>query len=144
MKKEFGVRLNFKVELLSGFMLKKEIRESLRGQWVWEKVLEDILESLGGVILVDSGYDKEVVAKHQATFGTLVTPETLKLHPIREFYEVCQKRSFKIIQDVVSHKGDVTNYRMKVEADGVIHQYEYIVGSIKEEVHRGDTNTNEI
>jgi len=55
----------------------------------------------------------------------LVTPETLKLHPIREFYEVCQKRGYRIVYDVVSRKDGVTNYRMEVEADGDIHQYEY-------------------
>lgn len=55
----------------------------------------------------------------------LVTPETLKLHPIRELNELCQKRSYKIVLEDVSRKDGVTNYRMKVEADGVIHEYEY-------------------
>ncbi|XP_047150385.1 endoribonuclease Dicer homolog 2-like [Vigna umbellata] len=97
------------------------------------KVLGDILEALAGAILVDSGYNKEVVWQSiKPLLEPLVTPETLKLHPIREFYEVCQKKSYKIIQDVVSRKGGVTNYRMEVEADGVIHEYEYIGAVLKD------------
>ncbi|XP_052735388.1 endoribonuclease Dicer homolog 2 isoform X6 [Vigna angularis] len=97
------------------------------------KVLGDILEALAGAILVDSGYNKEVVWQSiKPLLEPLVTPETLKLHPIREFYEVCQKKSYKIIQDVVSSKGGVTNYRMEVEADGVIHEYEYIGAVLKD------------
>lgn len=55
----------------------------------------------------------------------LVTPETLKLHPIRELNELCQKRSYKIILEDVSRKDGLTYYRMEVEADGIIHKYEY-------------------
>jgi len=55
----------------------------------------------------------------------LVTPETLKLHPVRELNELCQKRSYNIIQEVVSRKDGVTRFKMEVEADGVIHQHEY-------------------
>jgi len=62
----------------------------------------------------------------------LVTPKTLKIHPIREFYEVCQKRNYKIIQNEVSRKDGVTSYRMKVEADGVIHPYEYMGSALKD------------
>ncbi|CAJ1962982.1 unnamed protein product [Sphenostylis stenocarpa] len=97
------------------------------------KVLGDILESLAGAILVDSGYNKEVVWQSiRPLLEPLVTPETLKLHPIREFYEVCQKRSYKIIKDEVSRKDGVTNYRMEVEADGVTHEYAYIGSALKD------------
>ncbi|KAL2997158.1 hypothetical protein AAZX31_09G025000 [Glycine max] len=90
------------------------------------KVLGDIIESLAGAILVDSGFNKEVVWQSiRPLLEPLVTPETLKLHPIRELNELCQKRSYKIVLEDVSRKDGVTNYRMKVEADGVIHEYEY-------------------
>jgi len=62
----------------------------------------------------------------------LVTPETLKLHPVRELNELCQKRSYNIIQETVSRTDGVTRYKMEVEADGVIHQYEYCGSSLKD------------
>ncbi|XP_028180116.1 endoribonuclease Dicer homolog 2-like isoform X1 [Glycine soja] len=90
------------------------------------KVLGDIVESLAGAILVDSGYNKEVVWQSiRPLLEPLVTPETLKLHPIRELNELCQKRSYKIILEDVSRKDGLTYYRMEVEADGIIHKYEY-------------------
>ncbi|KAK7380380.1 hypothetical protein VNO78_32890 [Psophocarpus tetragonolobus] len=93
------------------------------------KVLGDIIESLAGAILVDSGYNKEVVWQSiRPLLEPLVTPQTLKLDPVRELNELCQKRSY-VIQKAVSCDDGVTNYRMEVEADGVIHQYEYI-GSV--------------
>ncbi|KAG4946137.1 hypothetical protein JHK87_042144 [Glycine soja] len=89
-------------------------------------VLGDIIESLAGAILVDSRFNKEVVWQSiRPLLEPLVTPETLKLHPIRELNELCQKRSYKIVLEDVSRKDGVTNYRMELEADGVIHEYEY-------------------
>ncbi|CAJ1794964.1 unnamed protein product [Sphenostylis stenocarpa] len=97
------------------------------------KVLGDIIESLAGAILVDSGYNKEVVWQSiSPLLEPLVTPETLKLHPVRELNELCQKKSYNIIQEVVSRKDGVTNYSMEVEADGIIHQYEYIGHALKD------------
>ncbi|KAL9315523.1 hypothetical protein ACSQ67_016524 [Phaseolus vulgaris] len=96
------------------------------------KVLGDIIESLAGAILVDSGYNKEVVWQSiRPLLEPLVTPETLKLHPIRELNELCQKRSYNIIQDIVTRKDGVTNYRMEVEADGITHQFEYLGPALK-------------
>ncbi|XP_020230787.1 endoribonuclease Dicer homolog 2 isoform X2 [Cajanus cajan] len=97
------------------------------------KVLGDIIESLAGAILVDSGYNEEVVWESiRPLLEPLVTPETLKLHPIRELNELCQKRRYNIIQEDVSRKDGVTNYIMKVEADGVIHPYEYTGPALKD------------
>ncbi|KAL2341557.1 hypothetical protein Fmac_009497 [Flemingia macrophylla] len=91
------------------------------------KVLGDIVESLAGAILVDSGYNEEVVWESIRPFlEPLVTPQTLKLHPVRELNEVCQKRNYKVILDKGSRKDGVTSYRMEVQADGVIHQFEYL------------------
>ncbi|TKY72393.1 Endoribonuclease Dicer-like 2 [Spatholobus suberectus] len=98
------------------------------------KVLGDIIESLAGAILVDSGYNKEVVWQSiRPLLEPLVTPETLKLHPVRELHELCQKRGYKIVQDDVSRKDGVTNYIMEVEADDdVVHRYEYIGPALRD------------
>ncbi|KAG2395488.1 Endoribonuclease Dicer-like protein [Vigna angularis] len=96
------------------------------------KVLGDIIESLAGAILVDSGYNMEVVWQSiKPLLEPLVTPETLRLHPVRELNELCQKRSYNIIQEDVSRKDGVTRFKMEVEADGVIHQHEYIGSALK-------------
>ncbi|XP_010549776.1 PREDICTED: endoribonuclease Dicer homolog 2 isoform X2 [Tarenaya hassleriana] len=61
------------------------------------KVLGDVIESLAGAILVDSGYNTEAVfASIQPLLGCMVTPETLKIHPVRELTELCQKEHFEI------------------------------------------------
>ncbi|XP_027927327.1 endoribonuclease Dicer homolog 2-like [Vigna unguiculata] len=97
------------------------------------KVLGDIIESLAGAILVDSGYNKEVVWESiRPLLEPLVTPDTLKLHPIRELHELIQKRNYNIIQEVVNRKDGVTTYRMEVEADEIIHQYEYLGHALKD------------
>ncbi|WVY94127.1 hypothetical protein V8G54_033215 [Vigna mungo] len=96
------------------------------------KVLGDIIESLAGAILVDSGYNMEVVWQSiKPLLEPLVTPETLKLHPVRELNELCQKRSYNIIQEDVSRKDGVTRFKMEVEADGIIHQHEYIGSALQ-------------
>ena len=90
-------------------------------------MLGDIIESLVGAILLDSGYNKEVVWQStRPLLDPLVTPETLKFHPIRELHELCQKESYNIIYEIVTRKDGVTNYRMEVEAYGIVHQYEYL------------------
>ncbi|KOM37874.1 hypothetical protein LR48_Vigan03g125600 [Vigna angularis] len=97
------------------------------------KVLGDIIESLAGAILVDSGYNKEVVWESiRPLLEPLVTPDTLKLHPIRELQELIQKRNYNIIQKDVKRKDGVTTYIMEVEADGIIHHYEYLGHALKD------------
>ncbi|CAL0334495.1 unnamed protein product [Lupinus luteus] len=89
------------------------------------KVLGDIIESLAGAILVDSGYNKEAVWQSiSPLLEPLITPETLKLHPVRELTELCQREDYT--QNItISGKGGVTCARVEVDANGVIHQYEY-------------------
>ncbi|KAG8390725.1 hypothetical protein BUALT_Bualt01G0113300 [Buddleja alternifolia] len=54
------------------------------------KVLGDVIESLGGAILVDSGYNKDTVFQSmRPLLEPLVTPAMLRLHPIRELTELC-------------------------------------------------------
>ncbi|XP_022635484.1 endoribonuclease Dicer homolog 2 isoform X2 [Vigna radiata var. radiata] len=97
------------------------------------KVLGDIIESLAGAILVDSGYNKEVVWESiRPLLEPLVTPDTLKLHPIRELQELIQKRNYNILQKDVKRKDGVTTYIMEVEADGIIHHYEYLGHALKD------------
>ena len=54
----------------------------------------------------------------------LITPETLRMHPTRELYELCQKENYTI-EKPVYRKDGLTSYRMEVLANGVIHPYEY-------------------
>ncbi|PNY00825.1 endoribonuclease dicer 2-like protein [Trifolium pratense] len=89
------------------------------------KVLGDIIESLAGAILVDSGYNKEVVWQSiRPLLEPLVTPDTLTIHPIRELIELCQKMNYTM-KKTVSRNDGVTSCRIKVIADDVIHQCEY-------------------
>ncbi|ESQ49771.1 hypothetical protein EUTSA_v10019898mg [Eutrema salsugineum] len=78
-------------------------RSSLQSTFGWEsdiafpKVLGDVIESLAGAIFVDSGYNKEVVfASIKPLLGCMITPETVKLHPVRELTELCQKSQLEL------------------------------------------------
>ncbi|XP_019419125.1 PREDICTED: endoribonuclease Dicer homolog 2-like isoform X2 [Lupinus angustifolius] len=89
------------------------------------KVLGDIIESLAGAILVDSGYNKDVVWQSiRPLLEPLITPETLKLHPVRELTELCQREGYTP-NITISSKDGVSCARVEVDANGVIHQYEY-------------------
>ncbi|WJX27542.1 hypothetical protein P8452_16351 [Trifolium repens] len=89
------------------------------------KVLGDIIESLAGAILVDSGYNKEVVWQSiRPLLEPLVTPDTLTVHPVRELTELCQKMNYTM-EKTLSRNDGVTICRIKVTADGMIHKYEY-------------------
>ena len=56
------------------------------------QVLSDIMESLAGAILVDSGYNKEIVFQSiRPLLEPMITPETMKLNPVKELIELCQK-----------------------------------------------------
>ncbi|KAE9599183.1 putative ribonuclease III post-transcriptional gene silencing PAZ-Argonaute family [Lupinus albus] len=89
------------------------------------KVLGDIIESLAGAILVDSGYNKEVVWQSiRQLLEPLVTLETLKLHPVRELTELCQREGYT--QNItISSKDGVICARVEVDANGATHQYEF-------------------
>ncbi|KAF5462754.1 hypothetical protein F2P56_018736 [Juglans regia] len=61
------------------------------------KVLGDIIESLAGAILVDSGYNKEMVfGSIRPLLEPLITPETSMSHPVKELMELCQKEHYNI------------------------------------------------
>ncbi|KAL3684813.1 hypothetical protein R1sor_002835 [Riccia sorocarpa] len=97
----------------SGFLL-KQIEEYIRSSRElgenkketshgWDgvkgpKVLGDLVESIAGAVLVDSGFDLETVWKiMKPLLSPIVTPETLTLHPVRRLQELCHSHDYKVI-----------------------------------------------
>ncbi|XP_074323275.1 endoribonuclease Dicer homolog 2-like [Apium graveolens] len=87
------------------------------------KVFGDVIESLAGAILVDSGYKKNIVFKSiLPLLEPLVSPETLKLQPVRELHQLCQKEKYVLKKPVVSCENGVAAVTVEVEASGVIYK----------------------
>ncbi|KAH8501303.1 hypothetical protein H0E87_016207 [Populus deltoides] len=109
----------------------KNIQEfSLESTFGWEsetafpKVLGDVIESLAGAILVDSGYNKEVVFESiRPLLEPLITPETLRLQPVRELNELCQRQHFDYKKPIVSRNGRNASVTIEVEANGLIFKH---------------------
>ncbi|XP_071713455.1 endoribonuclease Dicer homolog 2-like [Rutidosis leptorrhynchoides] len=98
---------------------------SLDSTFGWEsrttfpKVLADVIESLAGAILVDSGYDKELVFKKiMPLLGPLVTPETLKLHPVKELHDLTQKHHYNLKKSHKRTEDGTICFTVEVEAEG--------------------------
>ncbi|KAG8641560.1 hypothetical protein MANES_12G002800v8, partial [Manihot esculenta] len=84
------------------------------------KVLGDVIESLAGAIFVDSGYNKEVVFQSiRPLLEPLVTPDTLKLHPVRELNELCQVQHFEKRKAVPSSINGTSSVTVEVGAHGL-------------------------
>ncbi|KAL6980466.1 hypothetical protein U1Q18_022104 [Sarracenia purpurea var. burkii] len=103
---------------------------SLATTFGWEsettfpKVLGDIIESLAGAILVDSGYNKErVLQSIRPLLEPMITPETLKLHPVRELTELCQREHYIMKKCTVSHDQGVASITIEVEVNGVAYRH---------------------
>ncbi|RAL54301.1 hypothetical protein DM860_001429 [Cuscuta australis] len=80
------------------------------------KVLGDIIESLAGAILIDSGFNKDrVYGCIIPLLEPMVTPETLTLHPVRELYELCRSRNYIMKKPSVTVENEVTTLTMEVE-----------------------------
>ncbi|KAK3016702.1 hypothetical protein RJ639_005640 [Escallonia herrerae] len=101
---------------------------SLESTFGWEsetsfpKVLGDVIESLAGAIFVDSGYNKETVFQSIGPLlEPMVTPETLRIHPVRELTELCQKERYKMIAAPSCDNG-VKSITVEVEANGVLYK----------------------
>ncbi|KAI5574688.1 hypothetical protein BDE02_10G160800 [Populus trichocarpa] len=101
-------------------------KSSLGSTFGWEsetsfpKVLGDVIESLAGAILVDSGYNKEIVFQSiRPLLEPLITPATVRLHPARELSELCQKQHFDYKKSVVSYNGRNASITIVVGANGV-------------------------
>ncbi|XP_050208113.1 endoribonuclease Dicer homolog 2-like [Mercurialis annua] len=88
------------------------------------KVLGDVIESLAGAIFVDSGYNKEVVFNSiRPLLEPLITPETIKLHPIRELVELCQKEHFDKKKSVASRCNGMSSVTVEVEANDILYAH---------------------
>ncbi|XP_034923676.1 endoribonuclease Dicer homolog 2 [Populus alba] len=111
---------------------------SLESTFGWEsetvfpKVLGDVIESLAGAILVDSGYKKEAVFESiRPLLEPLITPETLRLQPVRELIELCQRQHFDYKKPIVSRNGRNASVTIEVEANGRIFKHTATVADKK-------------
>ncbi|KAI4342145.1 hypothetical protein MLD38_026801 [Melastoma candidum] len=85
------------------------------------KVLGDVIESLAGAILVDTGYNKDRVFQSiKPLLEPLITPETVRLHPKRELSELCQKQGYNLRKPISSRKNGLASVTVEVEAKGKI------------------------
>nr|XP_027087442.1 endoribonuclease Dicer homolog 2 isoform X4 [Coffea arabica] len=90
------------------------------------KVLGDIIESLAGAILIDSGYNKDVVFQSiRPLLEPMITPDKLKLHPVREFHELCQKEGYIRNKPDWNYENGKATITLEVEANGITHNYSY-------------------
>ncbi|GLT72572.1 hypothetical protein SLA2020_444960 [Shorea laevis] len=85
------------------------------------KVLGDVVESLAGAILVDSGYNREIVFQSiRPLLEPLITPETLIFHPAMELTELCQKRQYHMKEPIIKSCNEcMTSITIEVEANGI-------------------------
>ncbi|KAK3023834.1 hypothetical protein RJ639_044551, partial [Escallonia herrerae] len=102
---------------------------SLESTFGWEsetsfpKVLGDVIESLAGAIFVDSGYNKETVFRSIGPLlEPMVTPETVRIHPVRELTELCQKEHYNMKKPVRSCDNGVKSITVEVEANGIVYK----------------------
>ncbi|XP_022864537.1 endoribonuclease Dicer homolog 2 isoform X3 [Olea europaea var. sylvestris] len=87
------------------------------------KVLGDVIESLAGAVFVDSGYNKEIVFRSiSPLLEPMITPETLRLHPVRELTELCQKKHFTFKNPIFIRENGVSFVEVEVEANGIVHK----------------------
>ncbi|XP_040999422.1 endoribonuclease Dicer homolog 2-like [Juglans microcarpa x Juglans regia] len=96
------------------------------------KVLADIIESLAGAILVDSGYNKErVFGSIRPLLEPLITPETVMSHPAKELNELCQKQHY-IMKEPIKSRNDnegLTSITIKVYAKGLSFEHTATAGN---------------
>ncbi|KAI3705990.1 hypothetical protein L1987_76242 [Smallanthus sonchifolius] len=106
---------------------------TLESTFGWEsetsfpKVLGDVIESLAGAILVDSGYDKDQVFKSiRPLLEPLVTPETLRLHPVKELHDLCQKNHYEIKKTAKRAEDGTVCFSLEIESEGKVFKESYI------------------
>lgn len=59
------------------------------------QVLSDLVESLAGAVFLDCNFNLDTVWRvFKEILRPLVTPETLRLEPVRELRELCQSAKF--------------------------------------------------
>ncbi|KAK4265991.1 hypothetical protein QN277_026969 [Acacia crassicarpa] len=87
------------------------------------KVLGDIIESLAGTIVVDSGFNKETVFRSiMPLLEPLITPDTVQIHPIRELQEYCRKQHFIMEKPLVSKNNGLACATVRVLANGNVYE----------------------
>ncbi|XXG49554.1 hypothetical protein AAC387_Pa02g3712 [Persea americana] len=83
------------------------------------KVLADIIESIAGAILIDSGFDKAAVWESiRPLLEPMVTPGTIKYQPVRELEEIYRKKSNKKPEYIVKDHDGVVSVTAEVRVDG--------------------------
>lgn len=83
------------------------------------KVLGDIIESLAGAILIDSGYDKENVWNCiRPILEPLATLESMKIQPIVELENLCRSKGFEHYIRVGCVDGE-SSITVEVKVNGV-------------------------
>ncbi|KAH7533100.1 hypothetical protein FEM48_Zijuj04G0094400 [Ziziphus jujuba var. spinosa] len=61
------------------------------------KDLADIVESAIGAVFIDSDSSLDIVWKvFKSLLEPIISPETIKRHPVTELYEICQKNNLKV------------------------------------------------
>jgi endoribonuclease Dicer len=86
---------------------------------LWQ-VLGDVIESLAGAILVDSGYNKEIVFESmRPLLEPLITPETVTPHPVKELNELCQARHYNLKEPTKTRNKGMALVTIEVEANGI-------------------------
>ncbi|XP_059665631.1 endoribonuclease Dicer homolog 2-like [Cornus florida] len=84
------------------------------------KVLGDIIESVAGAILIDSGYNKEIVFQSiRPLLEPLITPETVPLNPVKELNDLCLNKKMTFL----SRENGTTCVTIEVEANGITHNH---------------------
>nr|GMD77743.1 endoribonuclease Dicer homolog 2-like [Ipomoea batatas] len=87
------------------------------------KVLGDIIESIAGAIYLDSGLKADIVfQKIRLLLEPMVTPESLRLNPVKELTELCQKRKYRMEAPVETYKNGEAYITLEVVANGAVHR----------------------
>jgi len=84
------------------------------------KVLGDLVESIAGAILVDTGFNLERVwAVMKPLLSPLVTPQTLIMHPVVELFELCHLKGFWLDTKLTTD-GNMTTATVEVKCPMMI------------------------
>ncbi|KAI9117772.1 hypothetical protein K1719_011187 [Acacia pycnantha] len=87
------------------------------------KVLGDIIESLAGAIMVDSGFKKEIVFRSiMPLLEPLITPDTVQIHPVRELQEYCSKQHFIMEKPLFSKNNGLACATVRVLVNGNVYE----------------------
>ncbi|KAG2693845.1 hypothetical protein I3760_08G114500 [Carya illinoinensis] len=86
------------------------------------EVLSDIIESLAGAILVDSGYNMEIVfGSIRPLLEPLIIPEMPMSHPVKELKELHQKEHYNLKETNKNRNNNegLSSITVKVDAKGL-------------------------